>query len=299
MQLRQLHHHATGLIRAVVPAAVLRMRSERRFFASRGFQNLYLGKFASFAECRAYANGKGLTTGYALDHDDWARTQSVLRAHDYPILYWLGRLLAKGDVVVDFGGSVGVCFYAFRQRLEFPQDLSWVVCELPEPVEQGRKLAQERDATGLSFTTDRGVIDGCSLLLCAGVLQFIETPLADILAGLQAPPPHVLVNRIALTRDTPAFFTLQHTGRSVSPVRIDNLDDFVRSMGAHGYTLIDQWKCFENSLQVPQHDECRLEYFHGMYFRTTQRVFGPSASERSPARAASPVYESLSARSPQ
>ncbi len=266
MRMSVLQHHASGLLRAVVPAAVLRMRSERRFFASRGFQNLYLGKFASFAECRTFANGRGLTTGYALDHDEWARTQSTIRAHDYPVLYWLGRLLEKGSVVVDLGGSIGVCYYAFRRRLEFPEDLSWVVCELPEPVALGRRLAQERDAPCLSFTTDQRVIDGSAILLCAGVLQFIETPLAEILAGLKAPPPHILVNRIALSHDAPAFCTLQHTGRSFAPVRVDNLGDFIASMRALGYAMVDQWKCLENSLHVPLHDECRLDHFYGMYF---------------------------------
>ena len=262
------YRHARELIKALLPKALLSAVRERRFFTASGdFQGLHLGKFASFAQAREFASRREVVTKYVLDHEDWAKRQSTIKAHDYPILYWLGRLLETDSVVVDLGGSIGVSYYAFRDWLDFPEGLSWVVCELPEPAALGRRIAQERQARELTFTTDCQVLDGSSILFTAGALQFIESPLASLLSQLKVPPRHIVINRLALCRGLPGFVTLQHTGHSVTPVRVDNFEDFVASMDAIGYALIDSWKNLENSLRVPGHDECALDWFHGMYFR--------------------------------
>lgn len=263
-----ISQHAVELAKAIVPNALQRMRSERRFFAAHGgYQGLYLGKFSSFAEAREFASSKGASAHYFIDHQEWTETHSAIKAHDYPILYWLGRLLEKGSVLIDLGGSTGVCYYNYRSWLELPENLTWQVCELPEAVAIGREIAQEQQAAGLSFTTDARVIDGSSILFSAGTLQYIESPLASMLADLKTPPRHILINRLALCRDMPAFVTIEHTGYAFAPVRVDNFDDFVKSMNAIGYVKVDSWKCLENSLHVSLHDECRLKHYYGMYFR--------------------------------
>jgi putative methyltransferase (TIGR04325 family) len=258
---------AIALVKPLVPASVLQRRAGSRFFREQGWKNLHLGKYASFRDAAEFAREHGAPTGYRIDHDQWAHVQSTIKAHDYPVLYWLGRLLERNAVLCDFGGSVGVCYYAYRDRLQFPDDVSWVVCELPEPAMLGAELAKKRQASGLSFTTDRSSMDGCDILLAAGVLPFVESRLVDLLAGLKRPPRHILINRLPLCTETSGYITLQNTGQSFTPMRIDNYADFVGGMDRVGYDLADAWKCFESSLYIPQHPECTLRHFHGFCFR--------------------------------
>jgi putative methyltransferase (TIGR04325 family) len=268
----ELTQIAAMLVKPVVPARVWQWRTDRYFFSAQGWQNLHLGKFTSFPEANEFASRRGVQVGYRLDHSEWGQIQATIKVHDYPVLYWLGRLLEKDSVLCDFGGSVGVCYYAYGERLQFPEGLSWVVCELPEPVALGAQLAIQRKARGLSFTTDRAAMDGCQVLLAAGVLPFLEQRLPNLLGGLAHPPRHILINRLPLCREIPAYVTLQNTGHSVTPMRIDNHAQFIDDMEQSGYELVDSWKCFENSLRVPQHPECEVRHFHGFCFRHRQAV---------------------------
>lgn len=262
----ELAKMAAMVVKPMVPAGVRHWRAGHRFFNAQGWQNLHFGKFSSFREANEFARKRGVQVGYRLDHVEWAQIQATIRAHDYPILHWLGQLLERDSVVCDFGGSVGVCYYTYRERLQFPEGLSWVVCELPEPAALGTQLAIQRQARGLSFTTDRAAMDGCQILLAAGVLPFLEQRLASLLGDLTHPPHHILINRLPLCSGIPAFVTLQNTGHSVTPMRIDNHSDFIVQMEQSGYELVDSWKCFENSLHIPQHPECEVRHFHGFCF---------------------------------
>jgi len=261
---------AKAFIRPLVPKPARRWVAERRFFTPEGLSRPFFGKFNSFQEARDFEESHqipDLPSRYVMDHGKWAQWQSQLRLHDYPVLFWLATLMGEGNILFDLGGSVGVCYYLYRQWLTMPKDLRWIVSEMPEPVELGRKLAAERDATQLSFTTDHQGLDGSNILLAAGVLQYIEQPLPELLGGLKTPPKHILINRLALTEQQPGFITLEHHGQSITPVRVENHDAFIAAMDQAGYRLVDEWKCLQNSMSIPTHPECTLEHFHGMYFK--------------------------------
>lgn len=261
--------HLIGLGSALTPDPLLRRWLERHFFTCDESENLdrCLGKFTTIAQASDFAHTHGSNTNYKLDHRAWLERQSTIRAHDYPMLYWLGRVLRDNTALVDLGGSVGVYYYLFQRWLQYPQGLVWMVCELPEVVALGRELTASRDANGLSFTEDRGVIDGCDLLLAAGVLQFLDEPLAELVAAMERPPSHILVNRIALIESGEKYVTLQNTGHAITPMRVDKFDEFCDSMRAAGYEVVDHWRCLESKLWLPLHPECHLEYFHGLYLR--------------------------------
>src|SRR6188768_3096060 len=101
---------------AVTAAAKSPMRAlidaykHQRFEAS---PNAVRGAFRTFAEARASAPAKK-RVGY--DHPELARMYdgrlSELRAHDYPALYWVDRILREGEgtSVFDFGGHVGILY---------------------------------------------------------------------------------------------------------------------------------------------------------------------------------------------
>ena len=46
---------------------------------------------------------------------------------DYPLLFWFSELFREGATsVFDFGGHIGVKYYAFQRYLPYPDNLRWV-----------------------------------------------------------------------------------------------------------------------------------------------------------------------------
>ena len=262
------HGVVRQLARRVVPDAVLRRHYERYFFESRRNFILHLGKFESLEEARALLLAQGCEGRYAMDQRKWfeERTRTYF-AHDYPVLFWLGKLIRPGDRLVDLGGSTGVTYRLFRSRLDLPDDFEWQVSDLPEVVQFARQLDSVDPVPHLSFTDDWRAVDGASIVLSAGALQFFPQRLVGMLDATQHYPEHILINRLPLVEDGPGFITLQNTGVSISPMRVESRAEFLADMASRRYELVDEWKCLENDLDLPFHHECDLRYFRGCYLR--------------------------------
>ena len=184
---------------------------------------------------------------------------------DYPILFWLSRLLPETKLVFELGGSVGVGYYSFRRYIPFPPQVRWVISEVSDAVRLGREIAQERNESRLTFTVEREVEENPDIYATFGTLQYIEEPFAEIIGKLRAKPPHILLNRVPLA-ERESFVTLQNNGGWFSPYKIDNRAGFVKSIEALNYEVVDEW-------DMPRHNTF-LEYtedmvpkYHGMYFR--------------------------------
>ena len=74
---------------------------------------------------------------------------SDMRKRDYPVLFWLSKALAEGCKILNLGGSAGTEYFTYRQFLQFPERVIWMVCELPHVVEFGSSLANAVDAADL------------------------------------------------------------------------------------------------------------------------------------------------------
>jgi putative methyltransferase (TIGR04325 family) len=272
-------HAAKRLVRPLVPRFLLEPWKRRLFFQARGWQNLHWGTFDSFQDALAFAQRFEATTRFGASHEEILQRHLVLKPHDYPVLFWLARVLPtlEGGRLVDLGGSIGASYYAYRDRLALRDDLAWTVCELSEVVAAGRTIAAQRNAPHLRFSDDMADLDHSSILFSAGCLQYIERPLAELLASLRVRPSHLIINRLALT-ERKAFVTLQNTGYSISPCRVDNVEQFVASLAALGYRQEDSWKCLANRTEVPFHPECTLPHFYGFYFCRVDAPSHPAAS---------------------
>jgi putative methyltransferase (TIGR04325 family) len=88
---------------------------------------------------------------------------------DYPVLFWLTKLLRPGMRIFDFGGHVGVAYHCFSKYLDYPPDLEWTVCDVPAVIAEGAAIAKQRSTPGkISFTSRFEDAEGCDLLLAAG-----------------------------------------------------------------------------------------------------------------------------------
>ena len=144
-----------------------------------------------------------------------------IRVSDYPLVYWLGRLLADGHRrIFDLGGHIGISYYGFRHYLDYPSGLEWKVHDVPAVMAAGRKWAAEHDPSRqLSFADASGDADGQDILVSTGALQYLDYTLPELLQRLQKKPTHVLLNLTPM-HPTRAFFTLQNMGIAICPYRV-------------------------------------------------------------------------------
>lgn len=188
-----------------------------------------------------------------------------VEAFDYPVLFWLQPLIAPDLRIFDLGGNVGVHFYVYERYLAYPSDLRWTVCDVPAIMAAGQALAATKGRRQLGWTTDIADADGADILLGSGSIQYIAS-LADLLATLPTKPRHLLLNRLPLYEGA-QFVTLQNGGQVFYPQYVFNRRDFIHSLQALGYELVDVWKDTVDSCRIPFHWNRSLPYYHGLYLK--------------------------------
>lgn len=238
----------------------------RRFLRDWGTGFAYWGVYDSFeaarrdipARCREGFN-------HADQSDKYEEEIFPPKVVDYPVIFWLSRILRPQARVFDLGGSIGVTYYVCKRHIEFPEGLNWQVCDVPEVVKAGQVRAAAQNNPHLSFTSDRDRADGCDIYLTGGTLQYLEEPFTVLLGHLKNLPRHLFVNKVPFTEGKP-FITLQNVGGSICPYKIANREQFIRSLEEIGYDLADFWE-INRTCNIPLHPERFVRAFHGMYFK--------------------------------
>jgi putative methyltransferase (TIGR04325 family) len=239
----------------------------RRYFATQENTNLFYGVYPTFAAATADLP-KTKPEGYDNEAPAAMYTERLNRVFlaDYPLLFWLRAILPDVRRLYDFGGHVGIAFYAYQNYLTYPPELRWEVYDVPAVREAGRKLAASRRATQIAFSNHPSEADGADVFLASGSLQYVEAPgIGAMLAAMKQKPKHVLVNKTPL-HDTEAFVTLQNIGTAFCPYRIFKRSEFMREVQDQGYDLVDAWPS-SGSCPIPQHPAHSVAEYSGAYFR--------------------------------
>ena len=235
--------------------------------------NAYRGVYSSFDDALKSVP-KGKKGGYS--HSEINQSSSVSKltcayeigefnSLDYPVVLWLKSVFTDSNNVFDLGGNVGLAYYAYQRYLQYPDDLNWLVCEIPEVVKAGREIAVQKNISNLRFTSEFTEGDRCDILLSCGALQYIEPSLAQILQGYQEKPKHILTNHVPFC-DNKSFITLQNLIYTFCPYKIQNKTEFISDLNDLGYELIDAWKINRNCI-IPFRPDCFVPAYHGFYFR--------------------------------
>ena len=245
----------------------LRRRAYEGQFAA-GAPGCFCGVYDSFEEARLAApKGKGV--GYdqpamaAMYRDRMDRVYPA----DYPVLFWLSRCLPGARTLFDFGGHVAIQYYSYRRYLDYPIGMRWVVCDVPEVLKAGRRIAKEQGRFDIDFTERFEEANAADVLLAAGSLQYLDAPFfPHALSSLAARPRHVLVNKLPV-HESRQFVTLQDTGAAYHPYTVFERGRFVSAIRGLGYDLVDQWENAELSCRVPFFPEHDVPAYSGFYFR--------------------------------
>jgi putative methyltransferase (TIGR04325 family) len=255
-----------------------RFEYEEHFLRVSKWERLFSGVYPSFAAALAAIPPHRLNSYDNPGSATFMGHRASVRSSDYPVLYWLWRLLPENPKIFDFGGYLGISYYSFENYLNYPPDLEWLICDVPAVAEEGSRLAREKNRTNLSFTTSVDRAAEYPIMLAFGSLQFPERTLADLLRPLSRRPAHLLINKLPLTeRET--FFTLDSMGPAICPYRVQNEDEFLREMESVGYERVAGWEDPAFGCYIPFYPDHSVRAFSGMYLRQKNAVPKPTDSE--------------------
>jgi putative methyltransferase (TIGR04325 family) len=252
--------------------ALLRARYARTFQTERA-ANAWHGSFSSFAEASRAAPSR-LPLGYdnqagATIYDDLA---PAVGAKDYPVLYWLSRIVTPSCRIFDLGGHIGLLYHSYRRYLPIER-VQWVVYDVPAVVKAGAARARAKGTSELDFTDEFHHAGSADIILASGSLQYVETPFAEMLAGLSQKPNHVIVNKLP-TQDHREIITLQNIGVAYCPYRIAARGTLIGSLAALGYELVDEWENPDPRTELPYNDEASPVTWRGYYYRLRRASAG-------------------------
>ncbi len=242
-------------------------RLYRRVTSRRRNSNRYSGVFETFEQARA-AVPAGRHIGYDTEElASWYRDRlDRVFVEDYPALFWLQRLLPDVKHVFDFGGHVGVHYFGWQKLMQWPKELKWTVSEVPAVVDAGRKLAEERKATQLHFTSRPEDADGADLFLASGSLQYLEPGfLPSLLGGLKKRPRQVLLNKLPVHPERD-YVTLQDAHLTFHPYTVVSRPRLIESLGALGYRLVDEWQSHEHDCSIMLQPQLDVPAYTGALF---------------------------------
>ncbi len=186
--------------------------------------------------------------------------------HDYPVMFWLQRHLRPGMRVLDIGGHMGTKYIGFARYLDLT-GVDWCVVDVPAVIAAARtRQAAGHLPSALRFETDPSASGAADILLASGLFQYLDVPLATLLARLAAPPALALFNKVA-TRDGPSVTTLERIGPARVPYQIRNRPGFEAEMAAAGYAIADAWDIPALSHVIPTHPALGASRSLGYFLR--------------------------------
>lgn len=240
------------------------------------FYGSFWGVFETFEQARRAAP-QTKTIGYdnadlaqeygqMLEQNNWENSDGIIRSYDYPVLFWLKSIFCEGCTqIIDFGGNVGIHYYSYSKYLEYPNDLEWTICDMPEIVKIGKELAENRSAKGLLFTSNFDDFNGKDIFIASGSIQYVED-LGHMLSLYEKKPKHLLINRLPLY-DGKQFVTLQNGGMVFYPQYVFNKTEFIESLQQVGYELIDIWEDRQDSCFIPFDQGRSVSFYSGLYLK--------------------------------
>lgn len=227
----------------------------------------FQGLYANYEQAFAAASKKGLA-GY--DHDEVVpvsfEAMCRVQSWDYPVLFWLARLLAGGGNVLDAGGHMGTKYRAFAPYLDYDETVTWTVYDLPAIVRAGRIKAIADGLVALSFVERIADAPAPTVFLASGLLQYLERPIGNLLGEMKSPPQWLLFNKVAFHSRGPAV-TLERIGDALVPYQMRDLESFVDDLQRLGYRLADSWRIAELCHTISTHPEIGPSESYGFLFR--------------------------------
>jgi putative methyltransferase (TIGR04325 family) len=102
--------------------------------------------------------------------------------------------------VLDFGGACGTHYFIARALLPPSCRLRWVVVETPTMVEAASELTDQELSFSSGVQDAAATLKSVDLVYSSGALQYLKQPDVGLRALVSVGAPHILFNRLALTK---------------------------------------------------------------------------------------------------
>jgi putative methyltransferase (TIGR04325 family) len=233
-------------------------------FANYSNVHLFRGAFDNFEQAIASAP-KTKPTGY--DNHDSAKLYKEriqkLYSTDYPILFWMEKLKNNITSVFDFGGHIGIHYYAYPTVLDFSNIKEWTVCDVESVCEEGRSYASSHShKSKLNFVTEISAYEAQDLFLAKGSLQYLEWELHDKLSEIKNKPKYLIINTTPM-HPTLRTITVNNIGTSFCPYHIRIEKDFFQGLKNIGYDVVDIWSNDEKACNIAFEPNRSINYYRG------------------------------------
>jgi putative methyltransferase (TIGR04325 family) len=191
---------------------------------------------------------------------------------DYPVLFWLERILPETNIILDAGGHMGTKYRAFRRHLNLDnRQLEWIIYDLPAIVQAGHKRACEEGLTALKFVDNLSSIECPDVMIASGLLQYLDIPFKSLIKSMKNIPRHFILNKVAMWEERD-MFTLENFGNAFVPYQIRNKKTFLNEIEEIGLRIIDEWEIPSLSHVIPSHPELGRSVSKGYYLTLEQDV---------------------------
>jgi putative methyltransferase (TIGR04325 family) len=235
---------------------VLSIPFRRRFdniFLQATHMNLFRGKYPSF-EAASKELPTHKHTGYNNENSAQMYDERLSRIHytDYPVLFWLQQIISKDKSelkVFDYGGHIGVSYYAYQKVIHFPENLKWTTYDVEAVVERGKTVAIERRADRIQFQKTLDKLPDANVFFASGSPQYSPDFFKDIESLLQS--KYVLLNMIPCSSEAD-FYTINNIGTAFCTYRIFSSTSLENHFKKLGYEILDSW--------TNEGKECDLSY---------------------------------------
>lgn len=119
----------------------------------------------------------------------------------------------------------------------------------------------------LKFTTRFEDAEGSDIIISAGTLQYIESPmLFESLARLHDKPKYLLLNKLPLYEGA-GYVTLQNAGCSFVAQHVFNYDYFINELSKIAYDVVDIWNVYELNCHIPFYPKNSFNTYTGIYLK--------------------------------
>lgn len=195
-------------------------------------------------------------TPASYDDDDIApvnfEVMKQIHIWDYPVMFWLERLVEPNLHVLDAGGHFGTKYIAFHEHIDLDAVI-WSTYDLPATIRAARNLQKSGIVPGeIRFFDDVTQIGAADVLLASGLLQYLDIEFAELIGKLTRKPKHILLNKVATTLG-PTVVTLEKIGNGRIPYQIRNREAFEQGISEIGYTIRDSWQIPSLSRTIATH----------------------------------------------
>jgi putative methyltransferase (TIGR04325 family) len=241
---------------------------EKYTFTRKNEAGVFAGIFSTYEEAQSHI-AKSYRTGWDNTESSrlWLKHYDMIQPTAYSTFFWIQSILEENDCLVDYGGSVGLSYYGYTERIDLPKGVTWNVVEVPTVAEAGVRLAKDNHATQLVFYDDLRKAPPSQIFFSAGAIQYISDGVPGFLEKLADLPVHIILNKVPLIDRMKSFWTIQNFGASISPYRIYNREEFSSYFRNYGYEVVDSWDVPELTCYIPFYPRHAVQRMTGLYFR--------------------------------